>query len=114
MSGPVKDALTPEEWGRKFCVRRSEGADEEGVFSDGSRTKRYWTVSRSCGQVFIGGVSDDGIERITGIVPTADHALAALCLKDQPFGFTNDMVEAIYTLLWFSGSGGICERCSHE
>ena len=39
---------------------------------------------------------------------------AAFPLCDEPFGFTDDMVEAIYTLLWFSGGASECQRCLHE
>ena len=89
----IQPALSAEEWNAKHCVRRSKGADDEGVFPDGSKTDRHWTIMRSCGQVFV-GAEDEGEQSMMGIVPTADHALAALCLHGQPFGFTREDAAA--------------------
>ena len=84
--GLLRPALTPEEWAKKTTTDGVATIREDGVLSLAGEADETWDP----------------------------HGLAALCLFERPFGFTRFMVEAIYTLLWFSGSGGICQRCSLE
>lgn len=65
----MKPALTPEEWERQGC---------DGLFTDGE------------GSVYCGYHDDVPIDR---------HGAAALCLHDQPFGFTHEMLDAILKLV---------------
>jgi hypothetical protein len=86
----MKPALTPEEWRKEYLNRYDEGSDS-GCYPDGSKAERGWTVMRGAGQVFV-GVADKDAPCMVGLGPTVNHAMAALCLHDQPFGFTREDV----------------------
>lgn len=80
----VKPALTAEEWAdfESYGVELSEGSDGVLVQSVSSRGRL-------------------DIEPAEGTIATVDnedgsrHALAALCLHGQPFGFTREDVELL-------------------
>ena len=98
----MNPALAPKEW-RALLLPRDRW--------DGTMLEVTEDVSRA--------IKDDTDEVV--LFSTADwrephdpHGMAAALLHDQPYGFTQDMVEAIYTLLWFSGGSGYCQRCLAE
>ena len=82
----MKPALTPEEWRKEYLNRYDKGSDR-GYYPDGSKAERGWTVMRGAGQVFV-GVAEKDAPCMVGLGPTVNHAMAALCLHGQPFGFT--------------------------
>ncbi len=51
--------------------------------------------------------------RVVELAPPERHAVAALNLHEQPFGFSHEMLNGVYTLLWFSGTG-FCPRCTEQ
>lgn len=73
MSEPLKPALKPEDWASRGVMFGSRGA----AVLRGSTLTVGWDSE---------GVSMEGRER---------HALAALALHGQPFGFTWEMVDAL-------------------
>ena len=92
----MKPALSAEEWRSRFLVRKDKGVGDDGRFSDGSLATREWHISSDGHQIFIGGKDEDGPWPVTNTtVPTAHHALAALCLHDQPFGFRREDVSGL-------------------
>lgn len=88
----LKPALTAEEWKADYATRFDKGSDR-GVFSDGSISDRKWTVLRGAGQVFVSVDGEGGQPCMIGLAPTVNHPMAALCLHEQPFGFTRWMVQ---------------------
>ena len=70
-----KPALTEEEWADPRHVINRELADFPWLLTDG----KDYSVNLS---------------------PRVCHALAALCLKDQPYGFEPWMVEWMLTRTW--------------
>ena len=89
----TKPALSASEWKNEYAERWDKGSDQ-GVYPDGSVAERGWTVMRAAGQVFV-GAGEKGPPCIVGLTPSADHALAALCLHGQEFGFTQEMLRII-------------------
>ena len=85
----MKAALTKEEWEAKFFVPKShEGAIKFGRWLDGVYVGHpnggFWIYEEEC------------------------HALGALCLYEQPFGFTHKGVSALHAMLdhaerWLAG-----------
>lgn len=72
----MKPALTAEEWAKR-CVHDST---DKTISADTTETDCLW-------------LHDE--ERMTGIAIDRLHALAALCLHNQPFGFTREDVEML-------------------
>jgi len=71
----MKPALTPEEWGQQY-IEIGHGGREFTFYDD-------CTVE----------VDSHSGSHVTGYFNTRRHALAALCLHGQPFGFTRSDVE---------------------
>lgn len=111
MADPVKPALTAKEWaalpapikrpgvggaeyvkmGPKFAVEgfREDGAKPDAPFAD-----------CDCGEV--------GIDH-----PETRHALAALALHGQPFGFTHEDADRLRNILFDSTWGAFREEAAH-
>lgn len=96
MSEQIRPALTPEEWGWKSY--------EGTPMSDGQ-------LSASLGST---GAMELGFTDIYEITTPERHALAALCLHGQPFGFTRDdvvdvrhMADVSPELLKLLGQAGV-------
>jgi hypothetical protein len=85
----VTPALTPEEWGATGYSRDGIGA---ASVERGHVTVHDWRVDGPFG------------EEIVGLAPPECHAVAALCLHNQPFGFTQDDVELINEAAGFHDS----------
>jgi hypothetical protein len=81
MNDEIRPALTAEEWAAgKFRRARPE---------DGGR---YWIGA----QVFDGTVDISGsFDGTVADTPEQRHALAALCLHEQPYGFSHDDVDVL-------------------
>lgn len=87
-------ALSPEEWGQMLFSWEAPDKDEDG---------------RPAGQVYATGIlggpavgvvvesltADDQTDQLVDVPPVAYHALAALALHDQPFGFTQEDVDVL-------------------
>jgi len=77
----IKPALTKEEWTRDPRVVR------DGFEFHLPADKVPWL-----------SLGLEGSEEGYALSPDTFHALAALCLKDQPYGFTREMVEKLRKL----------------
>lgn len=86
---PIPPAMTKDEWAVKSCVR-SYGPDD--------RIMEIEHVVQSGIGDFI-AIRDRYVHEGVGLEVNARHAAAALCLYNQPFGFTREMVKALSTLL---------------
>lgn len=84
----IGPALTAEEWEITQATLRGESPD----YRPGSWT----TVNAFLAAV---GFRRDGL----------DHALAALCLDGQPFGFTREMLDRVREAAWDDESGVLHE-----
>ena len=80
----MKDALTAEEWAG-YLERGDTVCREEGQITAGLRG--------AAGDPVIGVASDP--HEYGAILPGLCHAIAALCLHDQPFGFTREMLDCM-------------------
>lgn len=78
MSDEIKNALTPEEWAQKLVKRDEVWAE---LSTEGDVEVYRWP-------------SADWNPRADA-PPALRHALAALCLYGQPFGFTREDVEGL-------------------
>ena len=95
MSERVEPALTPEEWARFGCIRKPNVLHAR----DGAYVRNghgYLDISEALEEP----LGPEDIEfPITSdsamVAPEARHALAALCLHGQPFGFTREDVERL-------------------
>ena len=85
MSEMVEPALTPEEWA---------AGEKRAPLENGGRPGDEALVAFHRGTVLV----CEETEGATIVVPPLRHALAALCLHGQPFGFTWEMVNAISAL----------------
>lgn len=94
MSEEVQAALTEEEWEWLFVEQVNDRSGGAGI--EDSTGELYITLADYHGA---GGEPDIGV--------TDRHALAALALHDQPFGFTWEDVEAC---LKIEGGGGQYEQ----
>lgn len=88
----VVPALTPEEW----ATWREHGYVMHGGPSGGLAGGQHIRLATFASRKRRAS-GEDGIYMAVVPVdlPEEKHALAALCLHDQPFGFTRAMVEAI-------------------
>lgn len=96
----VKPALTKEEWAAKAVTSRyGDGLDSIGLDRYGR-----WIVWEAAplGR----GVGDERIFTRRGERGRVSHALAALALRGQPFGFTREMVDALVSGLEVAGNEG--------
>lgn len=87
----IKPALTAEEWERRTAVRLS-ASDEYTKFGEGYAVEVLYDSDgeeMQCGEVAIG-------------TPESRHAVAALALYGQPFGFTHQELMYLDT---FATSG---------
>lgn len=82
MSGTneVGPALTPEEWEKREAVRGQQ---------------RYWLDTPYGGTLGVGILSEDAEDNETVTAPEGRHLVAALCLYQQPFGFTHEDVRLL-------------------
>jgi hypothetical protein len=88
VSEPIKPALTPENWfAPKVLFRKPEFKGDEGYGVELIRSKSGKPTSDWC-TVF------DGSWAVT-LENDARHALAALALHNQPFGFTREDVKML-------------------
>ena len=99
----MNPALTAEEWRYQYAKRHDKGADDHGVYSDGTVSTRGWTVADIAGQIVL-GFADAGPPLMMGLVDTLRHPLAAFCLHGQEYGFTQEMVVALRDALACSGA----------
>lgn len=87
MSDQVKPALTPEEWGPNPTInpvfRGWASAEDSGSFALHGRVLRVTASDKRTGRAITLNVTDER------------HALAALALHGQPFGFTREDVGRI-------------------
>ena len=94
----IKPALTPEEW-------HDGGYNSPGlsvVLASSALTVGF-RLHVAVKEHPLGGALGDHGDL---------HALAALCLYEQPFGFTRDMVEAVRSMVYYLRSGsGFCPVC---
>ena len=88
----IKPALTAEEWARGGRANAPRPGDWAFINGAGSVTIQ----TAEGGPVFVDG------ER---------HALAALCLHGQPFGFTWEMWRAVLSSLYYGAGAKTCPSC---
>ena len=84
----IKAALTTEEWGRKHHKIQCYDSWDEDI------------VKAGVGEIAAGGgylhLTSHQHGAFADFTAGADrHALAALCLHDQPFGFTREYVDTL-------------------
>jgi hypothetical protein len=82
MSEPIKPALTPEEWARKRA-ERPQPKEPGYVVVTPYVEDRHWGISVSS------HYSNASVNK------DLRHALAALCLHGQAYGFTREDVAAL-------------------
>ena len=80
MSEKIKPALTPEEWAAR------------GIMRPAGLSHTLCAFRRRGGKLDVGLVGHEGSSTIH---PQHAHAVAALLLNGQPFGFTWEMVDAL-------------------
>lgn len=99
MREKIEPALTPEEWASQREGRwvTESVAREHGGFGAGELRHdlftRMWYDSVEGVRVTV--EQETGYEEDITIPHAAYHALAALCLHGQPFGFTREMAAAL-------------------
>ena len=84
----MKPALTPDEWGRVTApgVRRGMSVlSVSRVVSDTGRTG-----------IDVFTIGHDNPHIVSGFVGGTRHAIAALALHGQPFGFTREDISELY------------------
>lgn len=85
----IPPALTPREWGRMEVEFGDDGwASLEGLVRCEGGTASEAVLS---GGMYVGTYGEDGLA--SGGVNVRRHALAALALHGQPFGFTREDIQ---------------------
>jgi hypothetical protein len=77
----ITPALTAEDWYRLMYI-----AADQSVFID---------RDGATGEIILGPI---GVEVPASVLPKHHHAIAALALYGQPFGFTREDVEALLSV----------------
>lgn len=99
----MKPALTKEEWSRPSVIVQAERYGEDGMPSHGHAAAEVYAYPNRI------EVTSHEYGAIA-VIDTAEqrHALAALALHGQPFGFTRDDVDELRVVQsWCSSQGDI-------
>ena len=90
----IPPALTPEEWARPHHFIQCYDSWGDGV------DRRTGVGEINAGPKYLTLTSHQHSEIADFNAPTDRHALAALALYQQPFGFTHDLLESLRIVEW--------------